>query len=73
MKGVTVYSGKFAVWHTRLRDELPDLEGTDNPMLWFGKCLLCRDIIVCGVDTKQECVAVMEQHVDLDECDVEIS
>lgn len=63
MKGITVYNSEFAIWHTRLRDELPHLDGTANPMVWFGKCLPCQDIIVCGVNTKHECVKFMEDHI----------
>lgn len=63
MKGITVYNNKFAIWHTRLRNELPELDGTANPMVWFGKCLPCQDIIVCGLDTKRECVEVVENHI----------
>ena len=57
--GVTSYGDRFHVWRNHLQDEM----GADtNPMLWFGKCNQCRDMIVCGLKTKTEVIAVMEDH-----------
>lgn len=64
MKGVTVYyeSGKrFAVWQARLKDEMPLLDTKANPMLWWGKNLVTNDYVVCGVDTKRECLTALRE------------
>lgn len=63
MKGVTVYGNKFAIWQDKLRNMLPHLDGKANPTVWFGKCLICNDILVCGVKTKRGCLTFLENHI----------
>jgi len=62
MKGITVYSEQFSIQQERLHDMMAS-DSKGNPMLWFGKCLICQDFIVCGLDTKTETLSVMRDHM----------
>lgn len=53
MRGVTVYNGRWALTHQRLKDVMYS-DGRANPMLWFVKDLETNDYLVCGVRTKRE-------------------
>ena len=67
MKGITTYyeNGKtsFSIWQARLRDEMPQADGRGNPMLWWTKCFICDDYVVCGLDTKKESIEFTRAHM----------
>ena len=62
MKGVTVYSEGFSIQQERLKDMM-NTDSKGNPMLWWSKCLICHDYVVCGLDTKRETLEVTRQHI----------
>lgn len=52
----------YSVLRRPLREVFPYYEGRGNPRLWFAFELETedRDIVVCGVRTKRECVEMLE-------------
>lgn len=66
MKGIATYVHKdksFSIWQARLRDELPSSDQRlGDPVLWWSKCNVCRDLVVCGLPTKGECLELTNKH-----------
>jgi hypothetical protein len=47
----------YMVKRERLREVFPYSEA--NPLMWFGFDLRSRDVVVAGVRTRHECVALL--------------
>ncbi len=57
----TVGGKKCAIWRNHLQTEFP--YSRINPILWFAKEIGSADIIVVGVETKREAIALLEERV----------
>lgn len=65
MRGTTVYcenNSKFAIWQDNLKDVM-NTDGRANPLVWFSRCLVCDDYVVCGLDTKRETLEHTRLHM----------
>ena len=56
---------KVSLYQARLRDEMPQADGTANPVLWWSRELDTedRDWLVCGVKTKKEALEVINLYI----------
>lgn len=55
----TINRRTYSIWRNHLQEEFP--YSTINPILWFAKETRSSDIIVVGVETKRECIALLEE------------
>ena len=67
MKGVTVYYEKgrtaFSIWQDKLNNVM-STDSKSNRLVWFSKCLICQDYVVCGLDTKRETLEYTRSHME---------
>ncbi len=54
----------FSIWQAPLREELPHVDGTSNPLLWFVRELATREMVVAGVRTKEEAIRGIAEWVE---------